>query len=93
MSHAAYDPESAANFAIMLAMICLRMIPLTMDRARVQDYSLKGKLDRAISDCTVGVVGTGRIGDTVARHLKGMAARCWPTAATAAPRSRRSRAT
>ena len=47
MSHAAYDPESAANFAIMLAMMCLRMIPLTMDRARVQDYSLKGKLDRA----------------------------------------------
>ncbi len=72
VSHAAYDPESVANYAIMLAMMCLRMMPQTMDRARVQDYSLKGKLGRDISGCTVGVVGTGRIGGTVARHLKGM---------------------
>lgn len=72
VSHAAYDPESVANYAIMLAMMCLRMVPQTLDRARVQDYTLKGKLGRDISGCTVGVVGTGRIGGTVARHLKGL---------------------
>lgn len=71
VSHAAYDPESVANYAIMLAMMCLRMMPQISDRAGVQDYTLRGKLGRDISDCTVGVVGTGRIGGTAARHLHG----------------------
>ena len=71
VSNAAYDPESVANYAIMLAMMCLRMMPQIQDRARVQDFTLKGKLGRDISGCTVGVVGTGRIGGTVIRHLQG----------------------
>lgn len=71
VSHAAYDPESVANYAIMLAMMCLRCVPQTLDRARIQDYSLKGKIGRDISGCTVGIVGTGRIGGTVAKHLQG----------------------
>ena len=71
VSHAAYDPESVANYAIMLAMMCLRRMPQILDRARVQDYTLKGKIGRDISGCTVGIVGTGRIGGTVAAHLKG----------------------
>ena len=36
-----------------------------------QDYSLKGKIGRDISTCTVGVIGTGRIGRTVLQHLSG----------------------
>lgn len=71
VSHAAYDPESVADYAIMLAMMCLRRMPQTLDRARVQDYTLKGKIGRDISGCTVGIVGTGRIGGTVAKHLQG----------------------
>lgn len=71
VSNAAYDPESVANYAIMLSMMCLRMMPQIQDRARVQDYTLRGKLGRDISGCTVGVVGTGRIGGTVIRHLQG----------------------
>lgn len=71
VSHTAYDPESVANYAIMLAMMCLRRVPQICDRARVQDYTLRGKIGRDISGCTVGVVGTGRIGGTVVRHLQG----------------------
>lgn len=71
VSHATYTPESVADYAIMLAMMCLRRMPQIMDRARVQDYTLRGKMGRALCDCTVGVVGTGRIGATVIRHLKG----------------------
>lgn len=71
VSHTAYDPESVANYAIMLAMMCLRRIPQICERARVQDYTLRGKIGRDISGCTVGVVGTGRIGGTVVRHLQG----------------------
>ena len=42
-----------------------------MLRANVQDYSLPGKMGRDISGCTVGVIGTGKIGQTVIRHLSG----------------------
>lgn len=75
VSHAAYEPESVANYAVMLAMMCLRMMPQTMARAGLQDYTLRGKLGRDISGCTVGVVGTGKIGGTVVRHLKGLGCR------------------
>ena len=37
----------------------------------IQDYTLKGKIGREFSDCTVGVIGTGRIGKTVIDHLGG----------------------
>ena len=71
VSNATYTPESVADYAIMLAMMLLRRMPQIMDRARVQDYTLRGKMGRCLADCTVGVVGTGRIGGTVARHLAG----------------------
>ncbi|MBS5478333.1 MAG: lactate dehydrogenase, partial [Coriobacteriia bacterium] len=71
VSHATYTPESVADYAIMLAMMCLRRMPQITDRARVQDYTLRGKMGRALCDCTVGIVGTGRIGSTVVSHLKG----------------------
>lgn len=71
VSHVTYEPDSVADYAIMLAMMCLRRMPQILDRARVQDYTLRGKLGRNISHMTVGVIGTGRIGGTVVRHLAG----------------------
>ena len=43
----------------------------TPKRAELQDYSLKGKMGRDLSSCTVGVIGAGRIGTTVLKHLSG----------------------
>lgn len=71
VSHASYEPDSVADYSIMLMMMGLRRMTQIMDRARVQDYTLRGKLGRNISHTTVGVVGTGRIGGTVVSHLKG----------------------
>lgn len=71
VSNATYTPESVADYAIMMAMMLLRRMPQICDRARVQDYTLRGKMGRCLADCTVGVVGTGRIGSTVINHLKG----------------------
>ena len=42
-----------------------------MERAAIQDYTLQGKIGREIADCTVGIIGTGRIGRTVIEHLSG----------------------
>ncbi len=66
-----YEPETVADYAIMLMLMCCRNMPHILNRSLVQDYSLKGKMGKDISDCTVGVVGAGQIGSTVLRHLSG----------------------
>lgn len=70
-----YSPESVANYAIMLMLMCCRKFPYVLERAKVQDYSLPGKRGRELSKMTVGVIGTGRIGRTVLRHLSGFGCR------------------
>lgn len=70
-----YSPESVANYAIMLMLMACRKFPYVLDRARLQDYSLPGKRGRELSKMTVGVIGTGRIGRTVLRHLSGFGCR------------------
>ncbi len=70
-----YSPESVANYAIMLMLMCCRKFPYVLERARLQDYSLPGKRGRELSRMTVGVIGTGRIGQTVLRHLSGFGCR------------------
>lgn len=71
VSNVTYPPNGVANYAIMLMLMCLRKMPHILKRSEVQDYSLKSKLGRDISGCTVGVIGTGKIGETVIRHLHG----------------------
>ena len=67
--HVSYAPETVADYAIMLMLMCCRNICHILERGKVQDYTLKGKMGKDICDCTVGVIGTGQIGRTVIRHL------------------------
>ena len=69
--HISYSPNSVADYAIMMMLMGLRRMPHIMERANIQDYTLKGKIGRELPDCTVGIIGTGRIGRTVIRHLSG----------------------
>jgi len=69
--HVSYSPNSVADYTIMLMLMGCRRMKHIMERAEVQDYTLKGKLGREIQDCTVGIIGTGRIGRTLIRHLSG----------------------
>lgn len=69
--HISYSPNSVADYAIMMMLMGLRRMPHIMERANIQDYMLKGKIGRELPDCTVGIIGTGRIGRTVIRHLSG----------------------
>lgn len=71
VGHAAYPPEGVANYTIMLMMMALRKVGFILRQARAQDFSLRGKLGKDLSSCTVGVIGTGKIGATVVRHLSG----------------------
>lgn len=69
--HASYSPNSVANYTIMLMLMACRNIGYILDKSRLQDYSLNGKIGKELSLCTVGVIGTGKIGETVIKHLSG----------------------
>lgn len=71
VGNAVYGPNGVADYAIMLMLMCLRKMKRIMQRAEIQDYSLCGIQGRELPDCTVGVIGTGRIGRTVIKHLSG----------------------
>ena len=69
--HISYSPNSVADYAIMMMLMGLRRMPHIMERANIQDYTLKGKIGRELPDCTVGIIGTGRIGKAVIKNLSG----------------------
>ena len=75
VSHSHYPPEGVANYTIMLMLMATRKMNQIMLRAAAQDYSLPGKMGRDLSNCTGGVIGTGKIGRTVIRHLSGFGCR------------------
>lgn len=75
VSNVSYAPSGVANYAVMLMLMCLRKMLPIMKRAEIQDFGLKDKMGRDISNCTVGVIGTGRIGRTVLQSLSGFGCR------------------
>ncbi len=66
-----YSPATVADYTIMLILMGCRKYRYTMERANIQDFTLKGKIGRELRNCTVGVIGTGRIGCKVIEELSG----------------------
>ncbi|MFI3212363.1 MAG: D-isomer specific 2-hydroxyacid dehydrogenase family protein [Eubacteriales bacterium] len=75
VSNVTYPPNGVANYAIMMMMMCTRNMQHILKRVELQDYSLKKKLGRDLTMCTVGIMGTGKIGATVIKHLSGFGCR------------------
>lgn len=66
-----YSPSTVADYTIMMILLGLRKFKYTMLRAQVQDYTLNGKLGKEVRNCSIGVIGTGRIGRQVIQDLTG----------------------
>lgn len=67
--HVNYEPDTVADYSVMLMLMGCRKTAHIIKRAELQDYSLKGKLGKDLCDCTVGIIGTGKIGATVIKRL------------------------
>ena len=75
VSNTTYPTDCVADYAIMLMLMCLRRMKQIMIRAEAQDFTLRNKMGRNIEDMTIGVVGTGHIGQVLIRHLQGFGCR------------------
>lgn len=75
VTHVFYPPNGVANYAIMMMLMCCRQMRQILERNIVQDFTLQGKMGRELSSSTVAILGTGKIGATVARHLSGFGCR------------------
>lgn len=77
VSNVTYSPECVADYTVMLILMSIRKMKRIMQRAEVNDFSLPGIQGRELPNFTVGVLGTGRIGQAVIRDLSGFGCRIY----------------
>ena len=70
-----YGPDGVAEYTILLMLMCLRNMTSIRHRYLGQDFTLKGLIGRELSQMTVGVIGTGRIGTRLISMLTGFGCR------------------
>lgn len=70
-----YSPNAIAELALTLAMDLLRNVTYTANKTKDRNFIVdKQMFSKEVRNCTVGVVGLGRIGMTAARLFKGLGA-------------------
>jgi len=68
----AYSPHAVAEHALALILALNRKIHRAHNRVREGNFALEGLLGFDMQGKTVGVVGTGKIGETFARMVQGL---------------------
>ncbi|MDD3165735.1 MAG: NAD(P)-dependent oxidoreductase [Oscillospiraceae bacterium] len=71
VSNVTYTPDAVADYTVMMMLMALRKVKRILQRADSNDFTLKGLLGGLLGSRTVGVIGTGRIGQAVIRDLQG----------------------
>ncbi|MDF3026578.1 MAG: hydroxyacid dehydrogenase [Fluviicola sp.] len=71
----AYSPFSVAEHAVMLMLALNRKVIQSHSRVIQQNFSLNGLTGFDMNGKTVGIIGTGKIGSTIARILHGFGCR------------------
>ena len=71
-----YSPNAIAELALTLAMMLLRNTAYTTNRTAYKNFIVDANMfSKEIRNCTVGIIGTGRIGVTEAKLFKGLGAK------------------
>lgn len=71
----AYSPHSVAEHAVALILTLNRKTHRAFNRVREQNFSIEGLMGFDLCGKTVGVVGTGKIGEAFARIMLGFGCR------------------
>ncbi len=71
----AYSPYSVAEHAVGLVLMLNRKLYRAYNRVRDDNFSLDGLLGFDLNGCTVGVIGTGKIGLIFAQIMHGFGCR------------------
>jgi D-lactate dehydrogenase len=71
----AYSPFSVAEFAVGLILSLNRKIPWAYNRVRENDFSLNGLMGFDLNGKTVGIIGTGKIGQVFCKIMQGFGAK------------------
>ena len=74
-SNATYSPHSVGEFTVMSILTCLRKLSFSQAKLRQKDFTLFGLQGRELHNQTVGVIGTGKIGQSVIQGLSGFGCR------------------
>lgn len=70
-----YSPNAIAELAVTLAMMLLRNTALMTSNSSNKNFKvLSSMFSREIRNCTVGIIGLGKIGFTAAKLFKGLGA-------------------
>ncbi|SHG89500.1 2-hydroxyacid dehydrogenase [Ferrimonas marina] len=66
-----YSPESVAEHAVAMMLTLNRKITKAYNRVKEHNFDLEGLMGFNLSQATVGIIGTGKIGLATLRALKG----------------------
>lgn len=66
-----HSPTSIAEYTVTLMLALIRKVHLANNRVRHGNLSLNGLVGFELADKIVGIIGTGRVGQTVAKILQG----------------------
>ena len=75
VSNVSYTPHTVAEYTVMTILMALRRMKTIITRYAGQDFSLKDVRGRELRNLTVGVIGTGKIGEMVIEKLSGFGCR------------------
>lgn len=71
-----YSPNAISELAVTLSMMLLRHTAYSVNRTSNKNFVVDSEMfSREIRNCTVGILGTGRIGLTTATLFKGLGAK------------------
>ena len=69
--HAVYPPQSVASYAVMCILMCARRVHTILEGYRTRDFRINQNRGQDLSELTVGIIGAGKIGQCVAKRLRG----------------------
>jgi D-specific alpha-keto acid dehydrogenase len=75
VENVAYSPDSVADYTLMLMLMLVRRAKSILSRVQTHDYRLNDVPGRELRDLTIGVIGTGNIGESVLDRLHGFGCR------------------